>query len=131
MKRTIKLSLCLLSALLTLLSCQEESIQADYQIIPLPQQIQLKSNEDPFIINKKTNILYPKGNKKLKEYAQLLAQYIEEKTHKEITIDSGTKANNSIILQIVPQSTNLEGYQIDINSHQITISGITVRDSVL
>lgn len=51
MKRTIKLSLCLLSALLTLLSCQEESIQADYQIIPLPQQIQLKSNEDPFIIN--------------------------------------------------------------------------------
>lgn len=42
MKRTIKLSLCLLSALLTLLSCQEESIQADYQIIPLPQQIQLK-----------------------------------------------------------------------------------------
>ena len=123
MKRTIKLSLCLLSALLTLLSCQEESIQADYQIIPLPQQIQLKSNEDPFIINKKTNILYPKGNKKLKEYAQLLAQYIEEKTHKEITIDSSTKANNSIILQIVPQSTNLEGYQIDINSHQITISG--------
>lgn len=123
MKRTIKLSLCLLSALLTLLSCQEESIQADYQIIPLPQQIQLKSNEDPFIINKKTNILYPKGNKKLKKYAQLLAQYIEEKTHKEITIDSGTKANNSIILQIVPQSTNLEGYQIDINSHQITISG--------
>lgn len=59
----------------------------------------------------------------MKEYAQLLAQYIEEKTHKEITIDSGTKANNSIILQIVPQSTNLEGYQIDINSHQITISG--------
>lgn len=57
MKRTIKLSLCLLSALLTLLSCQEESIQADYQIIPLPQQIQLKSNEDPFIVNKQTGIL--------------------------------------------------------------------------
>ena len=56
MKRTIKLSLCLLSALLTLLSCQEESIQADYQIIPLPQQIQLKSNEDPFIINAEFNL---------------------------------------------------------------------------
>lgn len=103
MKRTIKLSLCLLSALLTLLSCQEESIQADYQIIPLPQQIQLKSNEDPFIINKKTNILYPKGNKKLKEYAQLLAQYIEEKTHKEITIDSALRQITLLFYKLYPK----------------------------
>lgn len=123
MKNPIKLSLCLLSALLTFFSCQEESIQADYQIVPLPQQVQLKNNENSFIINKQTHILYPKGNKKLQKYAQLLAQYIDEKTHKEITINAGTQANNSIILQIAPQNTNREGYQIDINSHQITISG--------
>lgn len=123
MKKSIKLSLYLISILFILSSCQQESTQANYQIIPLPQDIQLKSQENPFIINKQTQILYPNGDEKLKEYAQLLAHYIKEKTHKEITITTDTNTSHPIILQIIPQDNNQEGYQLNINSQQIIING--------
>lgn len=85
MKRftTSSFSFCLISLLLTFSSCQKETVQADYQIIPLPQQIQIQNDENPFIINDQTQILYPSGNEKLKDCAQLLAKYIKEKHTKK------------------------------------------------
>lgn len=67
-RRTISI-FCLIPLLIILLSCQKESIEADYQIIPLPQQIQIVSNEKPFILNERTRILYPEENKGLKDCA--------------------------------------------------------------
>lgn len=46
MKRRTISTFCLIPLLIVLLSCQKESIEADYQIIPLPQQIQIVSNEN-------------------------------------------------------------------------------------
>lgn len=121
-RRTISI-FCLIPLLTILLSCQKESIEADYQIIPLPQQIQIVSNEKPFILNERTRILYPEENKGLKDCAQLLVQYIKDKTHKEITIGSGKDTNNAILLQILPKDKNPEGYQLEVNTQHIIING--------
>lgn len=125
MKRftTSSFSFCLISLLLTFSSCQKETVQADYQIIPLPQQIQIQNDENPFIINDQTQILYPSGNEKLKDCAQLLAKYIKEKTHKEITIATGKDKENAILLQTHSAGNNPEGYQLEINSHHLIING--------
>lgn len=123
MKRRTISTFCLIPLLIVLLSCQKESIEADYQIIPLPQQIQIVSNEKPFILNERTRILYPEENKGLKDCAQLLAQYIKDKTHKEITIGSGKDTNNAILLQILPKDKNPEGYQLEVSRQHIIING--------
>ena len=123
MKRLMLSALYLIPLLFTLLSCQKESIQADYQIIPLPQQIQLSADKTPFTLNSQTQILYPAEDKRLQDYAQLLAQYIKTKTHKEIAINTSTDTTNAIILQILPKGINPEGYQLDVNSRHVIING--------
>lgn len=123
MKRFTTPSFCFILLLLTFISCQKGTVQADYQIIPLPQQIQLQDHENPFIINNRTCILYPDGNEQLRDYAQLLSQYIKNKIHKEIKIETGKDKANAIVLQIHPKDNNMEGYQLEINSRNLTING--------
>ena len=55
-------------------SCQTEK-KADYQVIPLPQEVVL-TQEKPFLLNKNVSITYPEGNLLLKRNAEFLSGYI-------------------------------------------------------
>ena len=59
-------------------SCQTEK-KADYQVIPLPQEVVL-TQEKPFLLNKNVSITYPEGNLLLKRNAEFLSGYIRQAT---------------------------------------------------
>ena len=54
-------------------SCQTEK-KADYQVIPLPQEVVL-TQEKPFLLNKNVSITYLEGNLLLKRNAEFLSGY--------------------------------------------------------
>ena len=59
-------------------SCGVETT-ANYQVIPLPQEVAL-SQESPFNLNAGTIIAYPENNELLKRNAEFLAEYISQST---------------------------------------------------
>ena len=59
-------------------SCQTEK-KADYQVIPLPQEVVL-TQEKPFLLNKNVSITYLEGNLLLKRNAEFLSGYIRQAT---------------------------------------------------
>ena len=59
-------------------SCQQPTVETiDYQVVPLPKEINL-SEEKPFVLNKKTVITYPRAHKELQNEADFLAGYIDD-----------------------------------------------------
>ena len=59
-------------------SCQQPTVETiDYQVVPLPKEINL-SEEKPFVLNKKTVITYPRAHKELQNEADFLADYIDD-----------------------------------------------------
>ena len=120
----------LLMSLLTLscTSCNTEKEVADYQVIPLPQEISLTSEEKPFTLNAGTLIAYPNNNLLLKKNAEFLSEYLQETLGytlevKEVTPD--TDVNNAITLGLNPTIENKEGYILNVTSNGVTIDGKT------
>ena len=97
-----------------LLSCNTEVKEANYQIIPLPQEISVMDQAAPFILSNGTKIMYPEGNEKMQKNAEFLASYIK----------AGTDGKG-IILQLGGNAENPEGYQLKVTSDQVVISGPT------
>ena len=67
-----------------LLSCNTEVKEANYQIIPLPQEISVMDQAAPFILSNGTKIMYPEGNEKMQKNAEFLASYIKDLTGKSL-----------------------------------------------
>ncbi|WP_195349029.1 glycoside hydrolase family 20 protein [Bacteroides nordii] len=110
------------------ISCNTEKEVADYQVIPLPQEISLTSEEKPFTLNTGTLIAYPNNNLLLKKNAEFLSEYLQETLGytlevKEVTPD--TDVNNTITLGLNPTIENKEGYILNITSNGVTIDGKT------
>lgn len=75
MKQLLKLTGCLALAGL-FASCQSAQQDANYQIIPMPQEI-VTAQGNPFILKSGVKILYPEGNEKMQRNAQFLADYLK------------------------------------------------------
>ena len=69
-----------------LLSCNTEVKEANYQIIPLPQEISVMDQAAPFILSNGTKIMYPEGNEKMQRNAEFLARSEERRVGKECRI---------------------------------------------
>lgn len=120
--KTKVLSASVLALLISLFSsCSKPKQHADYQIVPLPQQIE-QQNGKPFTLSGVTRILIPEGNEKMQKNAEFLQTYIKEMTGRELTIGYGEKGDNVIILSLTGKSGKPEGYNLKINANQITIS---------
>lgn len=106
-------------------ACNRESITADYNIVPLPQKIEINSGGTPFRINKSTEIAYPGDNERLKSVAHFLAEYIYFSTGMELAVSTDNKAgnNNVIYLKTNFANGNEEAYNIAVNSDNVTING--------
>jgi len=107
-----------------LLSCNTEVKEANYQIIPLPQEISVMDQAAPFILSNGTKIMYPEGNEKMQKNAEFLASYIKDLTGKSLAVQAGTDSKG-IILQLGGNAENPEGYQLKVTSDQVVISGPT------
>ena len=123
MKQLFKLTGCLALAGL-FASCQSAQQEANYQIIPMPQEI-VTDQGNPFILKSGVKILYPEGNEKMQRNAQFLADYLKTATGKDFAIEAGTEGKNTIVLALGTENENPESYQMKITGDGITITGPT------
>lgn len=107
-------------------ACQKGTQKADYQVIPLPQEITM-SKEHPFVINEKTVIFHPAENSLLQQNAEFLATYVEEITGKNLKVEtlSHTTPMNCIILNLNNTIHQKEGYELIIKPEYAMISAST------
>ena len=123
MKQLLKLTGCLALAGL-FASCQSAQQEANYQIIPMPQEI-VTAQGNPFILKSGVKILYPEGNEKMQRNAQFLADYLKTATGKDFAIEAGTEGKNAIVLTLGTANENPESYQLKVTGDGITIAGPT------
>lgn len=123
MKQLLKLTGCLALAGL-FASCQSVQQEANYQIVPMPQEI-VTAQGNPFILKSGVKILYPEGNEKMQRNAQFLADYLKTATGKDFAIQPGTEGKNAILLSLGTASENPESYQLKVAENGITITAPT------
>mgnify|MGYP002586463132 CR=1 FL=1 len=123
MKQLLKLTGCLALAGL-FASCQSAQQEANYQIIPMPQEI-VTAQGNPFILKSGVKILYPEGNEKMQRNAQFLADYLKTATGKDFAIEAGTEGKNAIVLTLGTANENPESYQLKVTGDGITIASPT------
>ena len=122
MKQLFKLTGCLALAGL-FASCQSAQQDANYQIIPMPQEI-VTAQGNPFILKSGVKILYPEGNEKLRQTAVFLSGYIREMTGIETEVTADTGSSNSIRLVLDRTAVSSpEGYRLKVGKRDITITG--------
>lgn len=117
------LSLCLL--LLTIWSCKHETLTANYNVIPMPNEVTLQEGNPDFKLTGKTEITYPVGNETLRQEAEHLQNYIFQLTGHNLKISEGTKTEGAINLSVENSELNPEGYCLTITPETITIEGST------
>ena len=123
MKQLLKLTGCL-AVVGLFASCQSAQQEADYQIIPMPQEI-VTASGNPFILKSSVKILYPEGNENMQRNAKFLADYLKTATGKDFVIEAGTEGENAIVLALGTESENPESYQLKVTGDGITITAPT------
>ena len=96
--------------------------QANFDVIPLPQEIQTTAVGD-FVLNNNTVIVYPAGDDTMKRNAEFLAGYIKEQTGKELEVTDKSVDRNAIILSTGLDDKNKEAYHLEVEKHLIRIQG--------
>ena len=104
-----------------LFSCSSEVKEANYQIIPIPQEIVLGQG-GAFTLANGTKVMYPEGNEKMQKNAQFLADYVKELTGNTLQVVAGTEGKG-IILQVTPNEAQPEGYQLKVSGDKVVING--------
>lgn len=107
-----------------LLSCApRETTEANYQVVPLPQEI-MNVQGPAFTLNDEVKIIYPEDNEKMRKNAELLASYIKDMTGKTLSIETGIAATpNAIVLTLGLNSTNKEAYQLKVDANTVSVYG--------
>ena len=104
-----------------LLSCTSPELPtAKYQVVPLPQEI-IEEAGDGFVLDNSTCIVYS-GDAEMKRNAELLAEYIKEKTNLELTV-TDVAAEGAITLAVGEAGENAEGYSLTVDAKGVNITG--------
>ncbi|EJX08416.1 beta-hexosaminidase [gut metagenome] len=107
-----------------LASCQSSVEQADYQVIPMPQEI-VAAQGTPFVLKSGVKILYPEGNAQMQRNAELLAEYLKTATGKSFAVEAGTEGKNAIVLALGVDNKNPEAYELKVAGEGVTVKGAT------
>lgn len=122
MKTLKKTILCLLATMLLVGCGSKPTVEADYAVIPLPQEI-TKSEGEVFTLNSSTKIVYPKGSEVQKQTAEFLSEYIKLSTGINLKVTDEESADNAIILKADYKAEKPESYNLTVNGKQIIING--------
>ncbi len=112
-------------AAMLLLACGRggnKSAEADYRVVPLPDQIEMTDGES-FRLTGSTKIVYPEGNEKMARNAAFLADYIALSTGIKSKVTADTVEKNAVILSLGLNHENPEAYRIRIDDQTILIEG--------
>lgn len=93
---------------------------ADYQVVPLPDQVCLQKGK-PFVLDKSTVI---SADASLSREARFLQGYVEEDTGIRPQLGAGSK-QNTMTLRLDKSIPSAEGYRVTVNQRGVTISGAT------
>lgn len=95
----------------------------DYQVIPLPNTIQLQ-DAAPFELTSGVRIYYPKKNIAMQRNALYLSDYLQDVFGEKAKVKAG-KAKRGIRLVLDTKIENPEGYTISVDAKGVTIAGST------
>ncbi len=110
-----------------LVSCSGSMPKADYEVIPLPQQITEKSGSG-FTLDETVKILFPEGNDAMARNAAFLSEYVAQMTGLQLqaeaaaTVDAGA-ANGHIALTLGLDPEKPEAYRLTVGKEGVTIVG--------
>jgi hexosaminidase len=114
MKKTILALVCLLTTVTT------ASAQACYEVVPLPQSIQMQKGE-PFVLDGSVQILVQDG---LQNEADFLQAYLQDLTGLTLGISGKReKKVRYIKLAVSPKVAEREGYELTVSKKGVTIVG--------
>ena len=113
-----------IAALAFLLPGSAAGQTADFNIIPVPRQVE-STGSAPFTLNAKTRISIASNSADMKRNANMLAKYIEESTGIRPVIGKAVKGAPAIRLDINKSIKNKEGYRLDVSTGEVYISGAT------
>ena len=104
---------------------QAGAAEADYNVIPQPQQVTL-TKDKPFNLSPNSQIICPSTDELMLKNAQFLSDYIKETTGLLLTINKNPKPKvPSIFLVIDPKIQGDEAYKINVTPQKVVISGRT------
>lgn len=126
MMKRLNRALLMSAFALSCIACDTEQ-KADYQVIPLPQEVNL-TQEAPFKMDGNVLIAYTKNNALLERNARFLSDYIRQAIGFNVqtkAVNPGEHPLNSILLGLDPSINNREGYVLTTTPKGISISGQT------
>lgn len=112
-------ALCLLAV-----ACSNRGDQtANYDVIPLPQEIALNEAAPAFKLTGSTQIAYTAGNEGLQRDAQFLAEYLKQMTGLDLKLTETAPEKDAIVLRADLGGENPEAYVLTVNADLIDING--------
>lgn len=103
-------------------SCSNVKTTANYQVIPLPQEITTTVGQE-FTLSNGVKIVYPAGNEMMQRNAEYLAQFLKESTGNTYAVVADGQSKGNISLQIDANQEKPEGYKLTVNNDGVMISG--------
>lgn len=97
-------------------------VEADYEVVPLPQQIEREQGQ-PFVLKSSTKVVYPAGSESLERVAEFLSDYIYELTGKRLAVSDQLRGDNVIVLDTALRHDNGEAYAIRVSEEKIEVQG--------
>ncbi len=98
---------------------------ADYQVIPLPQQI-IMGKSKPFNLLPTTQVICASTDELMTKNAQFLCDYIKETTGLTLQVNNNAKVSSPVILLTIdPKIQGEEAYRLTVTPKRVTISGKT------
>lgn len=123
MRKNIVTGIILLALGSVFYACTKDNVvQADYDVIPLPQHIEQMSGKG-FNLSYNTVIVYPAGDDTMKRNAEFLAGYIKEQIGKELEVTDQSVDKNAIVLSTGLDDKNKEAYHLKVGKQLIRIQG--------
>ena len=100
--------------------------QADFNVVPLPQQVKLTAKPS-FKLSNATRIAYPEGSEEMECNAHFLQDYVQEITGIRPVLSTNLSQSGSNVIRLVldGKMSGDEGYTLSCNQKGVTIKGRT------
>lgn len=121
MKKLFLLTAFIFCSLLTF-----AQMTADYNVVPLPQSIELNGKQ-VFKLNKNTRIIYTEGSDEMERNARFLQEYVEKNIGLRLlfSTNSSKPVANSVVLSLDKSISGEEAYKISVDNKFIIIKAST------
>jgi hexosaminidase len=106
-------------------SQNEELVPRPINIIPKPTQV--KSNTGVFTINRKTTFVVPIGAMEVETAVNYLNEKIKHVTGNALMVNANLQSKNAILIELTPEVTNKEGYELAVTPSLVTIKAQTAQ----